>query len=85
MADVQSYETPIMSVDDFKIGLLDKDQVPGLMIRADENGAYFIGIQINDREVVKVDTVLESDVFEKVEYWKGKIDEIKERYKGRGM
>ncbi|NLB89013.1 MAG: hypothetical protein GX790_07295 [Syntrophomonadaceae bacterium] len=85
MADVQSYETPIMSLDDFKIGLLDKDQISGLMIRADENGAYFIGIQINDKEVVKVDTVVENDVFEKVEFWKDRIDSIKERYKGRIM
>ena len=53
MAGVQSYETPIMSLDEFKIGLLEKDKIPGLLIRSDENAAYYIGIQINDREVSK--------------------------------
>lgn len=85
MAGVQSYETPIMSLDEFKIGLLEKDKIPGLLIRSDENAAYYIGIQINDREVLKVDSVTENDVFEKVEYWKNKIDDIRERYKGREM
>ncbi len=85
MADVQSYETPIMSLNEFKIGLLDKDQVPGLLVRSDENGVYNIGIQINDKEVVKVASVLESEVLEKVELWREKIDVIRERYKEREM
>ena len=48
--DVEKYETPIMSMDEFKIGLLEKDRIPGLLIRSDENGYYNIGIQINDND-----------------------------------
>ncbi len=83
MGDIQSYETPIMSLDEFKIGLLDKDSVPGLLFRSDENGFYYIGIQINDTEVVKVGTATEDNAMEKIQFWADKVDEIKERYKNR--
>lgn len=85
MADVQSYETPIMSLKEFEVGLLDKDSVPGLLVRSDENGVYNIGIQINDNEVVKVASILEDNVFEKIELWRERIDIIKERYKDRQL
>jgi len=67
--DVEKYETPIMSMDEFKIGLLEKDRVPGLLIRSDENGYYNIGIQINDNEVVKVDSALEDNAISRISYW----------------
>jgi len=81
--DVQSIETPIMSLDEFKIGLLQKGNVPGLLIRSDENGYYNIGIQINDTEVVKVASAAEDDAMEKIEFWADKVDSIRERYKER--
>lgn len=83
MADIQSYETPIMSLDEFKIGLLEKDSVPGLLFRSDENGYYSIGIQINDTEVVKVGSATEDNAMERIQYWSEKMDEIKRRYKDR--
>lgn len=83
MGDIQSYETPIMSLDEFKIGLLDKDSIPGLLFRSDENGYYSLGIQINDSEVVKVDSASEDNAMEKIQYWSDKVDTIKERYKDR--
>lgn len=83
MGDVQNYENPIMSIEEFGIGLLEKDSIPGLLLRSDENGVYSIGIQINDREVVKVDSVVENDAIEKIEQWKERIDEVRERYKQR--
>ncbi len=83
MHDVQSIETPIMSLDEFKIGLLNKDNIPGLLIRSDENGYYNIGIQINDTEVVKVASAGEDDAMTKIEFWADKIDQVKERYKDR--
>lgn len=85
MAEVISYETPVMSLDEFEIGLLCKNEIPGLLVRSDENAVYYIGIQINDTEVVKVDSVVENDVFEKTEFWKERIESIRERYKGREM
>ena len=85
MADVQSYETPIMSKKEFEVGLLDKDRILGLLVRSDENGVYNIGIQMNDKEVVKVASVLEDNVFEKIELWRERIDAIKERYKDREL
>jgi len=81
--DVQSIETPIMSLDEFKIGLLQKDNIPGLLIRSDENGYYNIGIQINDTEVVKVASAGEDDAMQKIEFWADKVDSIQERYKDR--
>jgi hypothetical protein len=81
--DVQSIETPIMSLDEFKIGLLNKDNIPGLLIRSDENGYYNIGIQINDTEVVKVASAGEDDAMAKIEFWADRIDQVKERYKDR--
>lgn len=81
--DVQSIETPIMSLDEFKIGLLRKDNIPGLLIRSDENGYYNIGIQINDTEVVKVASAVEDDAMAKIEYWAERIDKVRERYKDR--
>lgn len=83
MGDKVSYETPIMSMDEFNIGLLEKDQIPGLLIRGDENGYYQIGIQINDTEVVKVDSAAEDDAMKKIQYWKDHISEIQERYQER--
>ncbi len=83
MGDKVSYETPIMSMDEFNIGLLQKDQIPGLLIRSDENGYYQIGIQINDTEVVKVDSAVEDDAMKKMQYWKDHISEIQDRYKER--
>jgi len=81
--DVQSIETPIMSLDEFKIGLLQKDNIPGLLIRSDENSYYNIGIQINDTEVVKVASATEDDAMAKLEFWADKVDQVKERYKDR--
>lgn len=83
MHDVQSIETPILSLDEFKIGLLEKDHIPGLLIRSDENGYYNIGIQINDTEVVKVASAGEDDSMAKIEYWAERVQQVKERYKDR--
>jgi hypothetical protein len=79
--DVEKYETPIMSMDEFKIGLLEKDRVPGLLIRSDENGYYNIGIQINDNEVVKVGSALEDDALYHISYWADKVEQIQQLYK----
>lgn len=78
---VEKYETPIMSMDEFKIGLLEKDRVPGLLIRSDENGYYVIGVQINDDEVVKVESALEDDAMRKIMYWSDKVEQIQGLYK----
>jgi ABC-type Fe3+-hydroxamate transport system substrate-binding protein len=83
MGDVQSYETPIMSMDEFEIGLLDKGAVHGVMLRSDENGYYNIGIQINDREVVKVASALEDDAMQKIQYWSEKVDDVRNQFKDR--
>ena len=79
--DVEKYETPIMSMDEFKIGLLEKDRIPGLLIRSDENGYYNIGIQINDNEVVKVDSALEDNAISRISYWSDKVEKIQQLYK----
>ncbi|HBQ25941.1 MAG TPA: hypothetical protein DD791_06075 [Syntrophomonas sp.] len=79
--DVEKYETPIMSMDEFKIGLLEKDRVPGLLIRSDENGYYNIGIQINDNEVIKVDSALEDNAMSRISYWSDKVEQIQQLYK----
>lgn len=81
--DVEKYETPIMSMDEFKIGLLEKDRVPGLLIRSDENGYYNIGIQINDNEVVKVDSALEDNAISRISYWSDKVEKIQNLYKNQ--
>lgn len=81
--DVEKYETPIMSMDEFKIGLLEKDRVPGLLIRSDENGYYNIGIQINDNEVVKVDSALEDNAISRISYWSDKVEKIQQLYKNQ--
>ena len=78
--DVEKYETPIMSMDEFKIGLLEKDRIPGLLIRSDENGYYNIGIQINDNEVVKVDSALEDNAISRISYWSDKVERIQNLY-----
>lgn len=83
MGDTVSNQTPIMSMDEFNIGLLQKDQIPGLLIRSDENGYYQIGIRINDTEVVKVDSAAEDDAMRKMQYWAEHISQIQDRYKGR--
>ncbi|HPF44572.1 MAG TPA: hypothetical protein PKV15_07720 [Syntrophomonadaceae bacterium] len=83
MGDRVSYETPIMSMDEFNIGLLEKDQIHGLMIRSDENGYYTIGIQINDTEVLKVDSAAEDDAVKKMQYWAERVSSIQEMYKER--
>lgn len=79
--DVEKYETPIMSMDEFKIGLLEKDRIPGLLIRSDENGYYNIGIQINDNEVIKVDSALEDNAISRISYWSDKVEKIQQLYK----
>ena len=81
--DVEKYETPIMSMDEFKIGLLEKDRVPGLLIRSDENGYYNFGIQINDNEVVKVDSALEDNAISRISYWSDKVEKIQNLYKNQ--
>ncbi len=81
--DVEKYETPIMSMDEFKIGLLEKDRIPGLLIRSDENGYYNIGIQINDNEVVKVDSALEDNAISRISYWSDKVEKIQQLYKNQ--
>jgi hypothetical protein len=81
--DVEKYETPIMSMDEFKIGLLEKDRIPGLLIRSDENGYYNIGIQINDNEVVKVDSALEDNAISRISYWSDKVEKIQNLYKNQ--
>lgn len=78
-----NYETPIMSVEQFNVGLMEKDRIPGLMIRSDENGYYDIGIQINENEVLKVDSVLEVDAIKKMQYWAERVGTIQEMYKER--
>lgn len=83
MGDTVSNQTPIMSMDEFNIGLMQKDRIPGLLIRSDENGVYQIGIQINDSEVVKVDSAAEDDAMRKIQYWANYVSEIQERYKER--
>ncbi|QGU00212.1 hypothetical protein SYNTR_1618 [Candidatus Syntrophocurvum alkaliphilum] len=80
MGDVKSYETPIMALDEFTIGLLEKDRIPGLLIRSDHNGYYNIGVQINDKEVVVVDTTMEDEAIRKIQYWAERVDLIKEQY-----
>ncbi|NLX01163.1 MAG: hypothetical protein GXY40_01335 [Syntrophomonadaceae bacterium] len=81
--DVEKYETPIMSMDEFKIGLLEKDRIPGLLIRSDENGYYTIGIQINDNEVIKVDSALEDNALYKISYWSDRVEQIQNLYKNQ--
>lgn len=83
MQDRQIYETPIIKIDEFSRGLLEKDRIPGLLVNCDENGYYNIGIQINDEEVVKVASVLEDEAMAKIEQWKDKVGEIRERYRDR--
>jgi hypothetical protein len=83
LRDIQSIETPIMSLNEFRIGLLDKTRIPGLLIRSDENGYYNIGIQINDTEVVKVASATENEAMEKIEFWSDKINKIQDRYNDR--
>lgn len=83
MNGAQSYQTPIMSMDEFNIGLLEKDRIPGLLIRSDENGFYNIGIQINDTEVVKVDSASENDAIHKLQYWAERVESIREQFKTR--
>lgn len=83
MGDVTSYETPILSMDEFAIGLLEKDRVPGLLLRSDENGYYTIGIQINDTEVVKVASALEDDAMAKIDYWADRVEKIQQLYRDR--
>ena len=83
MGDVFSYETPILSIDEFSIGLLEKDRVDGLLIRCDENGYYNIGIQINDKEVVKVDSAVEDDAMRKIQYWAERVEQVRQQYKSR--
>ena len=78
-----NYETPIMSVEQFNVGLMEKDRIPGLMIRSDENGYYDIGIQINENEVLKVDSALEVDAIKKMQYWAERDGNIQEMYKER--
>ena len=81
--DVEKYETPIMSMDEFKIGLLEKDRIHGLLIRSDENGYYNIGIKINDNEVVKVDSALEDNAISRISYWSDKVEKIQNLYKNQ--
>jgi len=83
MGDTEIYETPIMSLDEFKIGLMDKDSVPGLLFRSDENGFYSLGVQINDTEVVKVGAATEDNAMEKIQYWSEHVQDIQERFKNR--
>ncbi|ABI67691.1 hypothetical protein Swol_0350 [Syntrophomonas wolfei subsp. wolfei str. Goettingen G311] len=83
MSKVEAYETPIMSLEEFNVGLLEKDRIPGLLIRSDEQGFYNIGVQINDREVVKVASAMEDDAMYKIQFWADKVDQIKDQYKER--
>ncbi len=83
MSKVEAYETPIMSLEEFNVGLLEKDRIPGLLIRSDEQGFYNIGVQINEREVVKVASAMEDDAMYKIQFWADKINQIKEQYKER--
>ncbi|NLJ72298.1 MAG: hypothetical protein GX333_04710 [Syntrophomonadaceae bacterium] len=83
MPDRHIYETPIIKITEFTRGLLERDNIPGLLVNCDENGYYNIGIQINDDEVVKVASVLEDEAMAKIELWKDKVDVIRERYKER--
>ena len=64
-----NYETPIMSMEQFNVGLMENDRIPGLLIRSDENGYYDIGIQINENEVLKVESALEVNAIKKMQYW----------------
>ena len=83
MSKAEAYETPIMSLEEFNVGLLEKDRIPGLLIRSDEQGFYNIGVQINDQEVVKVASAMEDDAMYKIQFWADKVDQIKDQYKER--
>ncbi|MDD2511327.1 MAG: hypothetical protein PHP26_05485 [Syntrophomonas sp.] len=83
MSKAEAYETPIMSLEEFNVGLLEKDRIPGLLIRSDEQGFYNIGVQINDQEVVKVASAMEDDAMYKIQFWAAKVDQIKDQYKER--
>lgn len=83
MSDLRSYETPVMRLDEFRIGLLEKDRIDGLLVRSDENGYYNIGIQINNSEVVKVDSALEDNAMEKIQYWGERVELVRRQYRSR--
>lgn len=75
-----SYDLPIMSKQAFEIGLLEKNRIPGLWVRCDENGYYQIGVEINEEEVVRVSDVLEDELVARLQFWSEKIDDIKKQY-----
>lgn len=83
MVEERSHQDPIMKMEEFNIGLLEKDRVPGLLIRFDENGFYNIGIQISDSEVVKVDSATENDAIYKIQHWADKVNEVQDQHKNR--
>lgn len=83
MSDLECYETPIMSMREFRIGLLEKNRINGLLVRSDENGYYNIGIQINDNEVVKVDSALEDNAMQKIQYWGERVEQVRSQYQHR--
>lgn len=76
----KNYSISMMSMDQFKDGLLETNIVPGLLVKSDENGCILIGIQFDDERVLKVATTSVDKVAEKVDYWKDKISEIREVY-----
>lgn len=78
--DHPTYNRPVMKLDAFEIGLLERDRIPGLLLRSDENGYYQIGVQINEDEVVHVADALEDDLIFKMNYWAHKIEDIQRWY-----
>lgn len=75
-----TYDRSIMNKHAFEVGLLEKNRIPGLWVRCDENGYYQIGVEINEEEVLRVADVLEDELIAKIQYWSGKIDDIKSQY-----
>ena len=76
----RNYTTSIMSMDKFKVGLLEADRVPGLLIKGDEHGCILIGVRLDENRVLKVATTSVDSIPEKVEYWADRVTELQEEY-----
>ena len=76
----RNYTVSMMSMKQFKVGLLEADRIPDLLIKSDENGCILIGIRLDENRILKVATTSVDKVAEKVEFWKDKITAIKEEY-----
>ncbi|HZK43930.1 MAG TPA: hypothetical protein VFC73_06535 [Syntrophomonadaceae bacterium] len=81
MYHAKNFAVSVMSMDEFKVGLLEAHRTPSLLLKAEENGAIYIGIQLNEDQVLKVDTITVDKVVERTAYWRDKIEGIQEHYK----